>query len=287
MRQPIPRKIVFLACVLLFTALSVAMMPPALSALPNLSSDATTAPKLLSDPFLQAPSATSVQVVWFTEFEGIEHRVEYGDDLRSPSTAIAVTTQLSRTREDADSNVPGRTYTELTARPIWRHEATVAGLTAGKRLGYRVMSQTENGQQVQSDRFTLSPAPSPGQPLKILLTSDHQLKPLTPANLQKVEELLAEKGTGPLDAIFFAGDLVNVPDRASEWFDDAGGLAFFPGLQGHSTHLLEKEGSGQKGPDKTTTTTNYKGGQLIQHTPLFPIVVFQDFIGLYSDIETL
>ncbi|CCQ60429.1 hypothetical protein CWATWH0401_3766 [Crocosphaera watsonii WH 0401] len=26
---------------------------------------------------------------------------------------------------------------------------------------------------------------------------------------------------------FFAGDLVNIPDRASEWFDDKRGGAFF------------------------------------------------------------
>ena len=50
---------------------------------------------------------------------------------------------------------------------------------------------------------------------------------MTPANLQKVVETV-----GRVDAVFFAGDLVNIPDRASEWFDDARGLAFFPWLTG-------------------------------------------------------
>jgi len=44
--------------------------------------------------------------------------------------------------------------------------------------------------------------------LKILLTSDHQLKPMTAANLQKVVETVER-----VDAVFFVGDLVNVPDR--------------------------------------------------------------------------
>ncbi|MCK9903468.1 hypothetical protein CC117_26940 [Parafrankia colletiae] len=34
--------------------------------------------------------------------------------------------------------------------------------------------------------------------------------------------------------MFVAGDLVNVPGRASEWFDDTRGSAFFPVLQGNS-----------------------------------------------------
>ncbi|MEK8226907.1 hypothetical protein NKG05_13705 [Oerskovia sp. M15] len=49
----------------------------------------------------------------------------------------------------------------------------------------------------------------------------------TPANLQA-----AAKTLGDIDAVFLAGDLVNVPDRASEWFDDARGSAFFPSMQG-------------------------------------------------------
>ena len=47
------------------------------------------------------------------------------------------------------------------------------------------------------------------------------------ANLQKVVETI-----GKIDAVFFAGDLVNIPERASEWFDDKRGGAFFPCLQG-------------------------------------------------------
>ncbi|MEL6938715.1 MAG: metallophosphoesterase [Cyanobacteria bacterium J06598_1] len=229
---------------------------------------AATVPTLLTDPFLQRPTDSTVQVVWFTEFEGEQHTVEYGDD----QTAIAITTRLSRTREDSDSLVQDRAYPTLTDRPIWRHEATVTGLTPNVRVNYRVLSKTVDGQLAISDSFTLSATPTPDQSLTILLTSDHQLKPLAPANLQKVAEI-ADR----VDAVLFAGDLVNIPDRASEWFDNAEGLSFFPGLQGRTNHSLDKDG----------TTTRYTGGQLIQHAPLFPIIGNHEVMGRYSDSDSL
>ncbi len=237
-------------------------------------------PKLLSDPFLQLPTASTVQVVWFTEFKGIEHTVEYGDGM----SAIATTTQLSRTREDSDSSVQGRTYSALTARPIWRHEASITGLKPSERAAYRVQSKDADERLVTSDRFTLSAAPQTGQPLTILLTSDHQLKPLTPINLQKVGEI-ADR----VDAVFFAGDLVNVPDRASEWFDDERGLAFFPGLQGRADYVPKKDAQKDTGSDEASSApaARYTGAQLIQNAPLFPIIGNHEVMGRYSDSASL
>ncbi len=244
-------------------------------------------PTLLTDPFLQNPTPTSIQVIWFTEFEGTQHRVEYGDTLTAPAptftTVPATTTRLTRTAEDAASNTPttssqssgqssGQKISQLTPRPIWRHAATLTGLTPGQRLPYRVISQHPNGQSITSNPFTLAATPPPNQPLKILLTSDHQLMPLVPANLQKVAETI-----GQVDAVFFAGDLINHADRASEWFDDASGLAFFPNLQGTSQYNLEKAGK----------TTTYQGGELIQHAPLFPIIGNHEVMGRYSTTEPI
>lgn len=179
----------------------------------------TTASSLLSDPFLQLPTENSIRVVWFTDFEGSKHQVVSGQNLELVSKAT--TTKLSRVREDKNSKVTPA-FTETTERDIWRHEAEVTGLTPGKRVPYQVISFQEN-EEVKSDIFNLTANPSPGTPLKILLTSDHQLMPMTTANLQKVVETI-----GQVDAVFFAGDLVNIPDRASEWFDDNRGGAFFP-----------------------------------------------------------
>ena len=161
-------------------------------------------PQLLTDPFLQVPTETSVQVVWFTEFPGKEHWVNYGDGNALDDRAIATTTQLSRTREDQDSHIgtqtgDGTLYEQVTPRPIWRHEATISGLnptrsepgpdSATRGIPYSVTSTTKDGRSVTSDIFTLQPLPQAGTPINILLTSDHQLMPMTPANIQAVTQL--------------------------------------------------------------------------------------------------
>ncbi|MGF1524672.1 MAG: metallophosphoesterase [Leptolyngbyaceae cyanobacterium] len=234
---------------------------------------------MLTDPFLQYPTETSVRVVWFTEFEGSDHTVVYGTrptETLEPGNSrqvFAETRQLTRTREDQNSQLPnGETLESPAYRPVWRHEAEVTGLTPGQRVLYEVKSQREDGTILTSDTFSLAPAPPLGEPLKILLTSDHQQMPMTAANLQKVEEHI-----GQVDAVFLAGDLVNIPDRASEWFDDAEGGAFFPALQGRASYRLEKEGR----------TTTYEGGQIIQEAPLFPATGNHEVMGRFSEVVPL
>ena len=65
-----------------------------------------TSNSLLSDPFLQLPTANTVNVVWFTEFAGDKHWVEYGTQFKQQ--VLAKTTKLSRVREDKDSQIPTR-----------------------------------------------------------------------------------------------------------------------------------------------------------------------------------
>ncbi|BAY23165.1 metallophosphoesterase [Calothrix sp. NIES-2100] len=237
----------------------------------------TSAPQLLTDPFLQLPTETSVRVVWFTEFAGSQHLVNYGDNLALTSRASTI--KLSRTREDerclrratpthfANQTENGQVYQQTLWRDIWRHEAEVTGLTPGVRVNYRVTSVREDGETVSSDVFTLAPNPKPGTPLKILLTSDHQLKPMTAANLQKVVETV-----GRVDAVWFAGDLVNISDRASEWFDDNRGGAFFPALQGRANYTMNHDG----------VNTTYTGGQIIQHAPLFSCIGNHEVMGRFQ-----
>ena len=221
--------------------------------------------KLLTDPFLQLPTEDSVRVVWFTEFQGTRHWVNYGKGLEKSVNAFS--TRMTRMREDHKSRVKGD-FNKITERPIWRHEALVSGLPAGKRLPYRVVSVREDGQCARSDTFTLQAKPRPRTPLKILLTSDHQLKPMTTANLQKVEEII-----GRVDAIFLAGDLVHVPDRASEWFDDERGSSFFPALQGKGHFVLKNE----------EIITEYRGGQIIQFAPLYTACGNHEVMGRYKN----
>lgn len=216
--------------------------------------------RFLSDPFLQIPTTNSVNVVWFTNFKGQHHQLQYGDGL----SADASTTKMSKMFEDADSSQPGQDYSTLTQRIVYRHEAIATGLTAGKRVNYSVTSTTDAGQRLTSAIFTLAPLPVKNQPLKILLTSDLQSKTNSPANYQKVVETI-----GQPDAVFFAGDLVNIVDRASEWFDqiEDGAPPFFPTLQGRYQQLK---------PDSL-----YNGGEILQHSPLFATIGNHEVMGRF------
>ncbi|MGF1569607.1 MAG: metallophosphoesterase family protein [Nodosilinea sp.] len=268
---------------LVLSALLIIVLEPRVSSLfpqPRQEPVSTVPGQLLTDPFLQYPTADSVRVVWFTEFEGQDHRVSWGLPGAEPEAALinqvaATTTQLSRTREDEKSHLSHPDFQELkrtVRRPIWRHEGVVAGLTPGQRVPYRVSSTQTDGAVIESREFTLAAAPAPGQPLNILLTSDHQNMPMTAANLQKVQETL-----GQVDAVFLAGDLVNIPDRASEWFDDSRGAGFFPCLQGRTRYPLERNGR----------TVDYYGGELIQHAPLFPAVGNHEVMGRFASTAPL
>ena len=268
-KRAISRSLLIAAVCLVFIALAPIVV--LLTRQPTM----TSAPQLLTDPFLQLPTETSVRVLWFTEFEGSRHSVAYGQGLSR--SAIARTTKLSRTREDQLSKVgeqieEGQIYKQPTMRDIWRHEAEVTDLSPGDRVPYRVTSVQDDGQSVSSRQFTLTPTPTPQTPLKILLTSDHQLMPMTAANIQKVAQ-----SVGKVDAIFFAGDLVNVPDRASEWFDDNRGGAFFPTLQGRANYKLDKDG----------VKASYTGGALLQYAPLFTATGNHEVMGRFDKVSNL
>jgi hypothetical protein len=96
--------------------------------------------------------------------------------------------------------------------------------------------------------------------------------PMAAANVQRAAET-----AGRFDAVFFAGDLVNVPDRASEWFDDNRGASFFPILQGNAAVRLSHDLGGAW----------YRGGEIIQHAPIFPVVGNHDVMGRFSMINSL
>jgi hypothetical protein len=224
--------------------------------------------QLLTQPFLQLPTPNSIRVVWFTEFVGSRHFVCYGEKLEK--IVVATTRKLKRMREDERSKI----YPNVTGvidRPIWRQEAEITDLQPGEKVPYRVTSD-DGEESISSAVYHLTPTPQPATPLKILLTSDHQLMPMTSANLQKVVETI-----GLPDAVFHAGDLVNVADRASEWFDDSRGGAFFPSLQGCASYSLEKNGM----------QTLYLGGEIIQNAPLFPAIGNHEVMGRLSLTQNL
>ena len=97
--------------------------------------------------------------------------------------------------------------------------------------------------------------------MRLLITSDHQAKPHTAANME-----LAAATVGPVDAVIMPGDLVNSPDRAADWFgphpsagDDAEIRQFLPIMQGRAR----------------STAANgraYRGAPLVQNVPLYPAI---------------
>lgn len=244
-------------------------------------------PLVLSDPYLQLPGPGQVHVAWATTTRPAASavlvgdavagltaedaaRAVHGEDVPGVRAVPAQPTRLTRTAEDADSDLPAALRLPREAgivpREVWRLEGCVTGLAAGRREPYRVVSvfgpdgeapgaSDAVGHLWLSEVFTLAPAPAHGAAQRILLTSDHQAEPNTPANLQ-----LAAATLGSLDAIFLAGDMVNRPDRASEWFDGAGGAAFFATMQGRAART-DSAGLG-----------TWRGAPLLQHLPLFPAI---------------
>ncbi|HEX8628074.1 MAG TPA: metallophosphoesterase, partial [Catenuloplanes sp.] len=76
-----------------------------------------------------------------------------------------------------------------------------------------------------------------------------------------------------LDGVLLAGDLVNVPDRASDWFDSAAGPAFFATMTGRAHGQVAGH--------------TWRGAPLLQHTPLFPVIGNHEVMGRWSDTATL
>jgi hypothetical protein len=242
---------------------------------------------LLCEPYLLDPQAGSVHVVWHTEEPGRGQVVLTGPAVAGMTRQEAVdaatgrhddgdgwwrfeasTTRLLRTREDAESQVPGRTYPTVTYRPVHRHLATVTGLAPGRTL-YRVVSIDQRDHATVTAAYSLAPAAAPGTPVRLLLTSDHQLRPMALANLEKV----AETAGYELDGVLGAGDLVNVPDRASDWFDTASGTAFFAAMTGRGAGTIAGRG--------------YRGAPILPHTPIFPAIGNHEVMGRWSETDSL
>jgi hypothetical protein len=241
------------------------------------STDPVGALELLTDPFLQMPGHNSVEVAWFTEFAGGSHHVLVGERVgelseselrdsvdrgRAPGIRVfaAETTQLSRVAEDPGSQLPvgEKPAAGIEARPVFRHAATVTNIPRdGSRQPYRVVS-VDGDQIAASGTFGLRGALKPGKGAVIMLTSDHQAMVNTPANIELAARTITEE-LGRIDAVFFPGDLVNIPDRASEWFDDQRGSAFFPVLQGNG---------GREARDGNV----YRGAEIIQNAPVYPAI---------------
>lgn len=228
---------------------------------------------ILTDPMLTGPTQDGVTVVWYSEVAAAHHEVVFGDEL--DQKVAANTTQLSQMFEDESSQIVGRAVPEpadgdlVAERKIYRHSAQVSGLTPGQRVPYYAVTKV-GSVEFRSEVFTLQSLPGPDDPVKILLTSDQQNRAMSPANFQKVVETV-----GRVDAVFFAGDFVDTPNRASEWFDrdDESRPAYFPSMQGNFRRLFPEH--------------PYAGGEILQHAPVFGTIGNHESPGRLNRNETL
>ena len=232
--------------------------PPVPVALPTALFSAYA--QILSEPMLQNPGLADVRVVWFSELSTGRHTVRIGPTF--DTEYVATTTRMSKMMEDSSSQVFQKITSNLTTpqmRAVFRHEARITGLVAGKRVPYVAISEV-GGQLARSGQYTLQPLPAPGQGVRILLSSDQQNNAMAAANYQKVMEVVG----GPLDAVLFPGDFVNSGNRASEWFDrvGGGGNANFPG---NPSYFQSLQGTMQR----WNPGSPYKGGEILQHAPLY------------------
>lgn len=218
--------------------------------------------ELLTDPYLQHPTDDSVLVEWYTEYKGEDNCVELfenGTD-NEPSRIIkASTVKLSRIRGGKNN----KNFDDSSVKAdIYKHKAVIDNLPEyhgkeAERVLYRVISDG-----AVSDIYSLSAIPQPGTELKILLTSDLQMKDMCAANFEMVE-----KEIGRIDAVFVNGDCVDVTDRAYDWFYSDN--SFFRVLQGKANHK--------------TGNRRYKGGSIIQSAPVYVSVGNHDVMGIYDE----
>ena len=223
---------------------------------------------LLSEPFLQLPEQNSVHVVWFTEGEEApaENKVllyENGADQAATREVEAVTTKMSQLR---GGNTGATCNDASIKRNIWRHEAVIDSLPeyhgqTEEKVPYSVVSD-----EAKSEIYTLQAQAQEGTPMKILLTSDIQTKNMCAANIQKVYETV-----GPVDAILANGDIVDVADRAYDWFD--ADSSFFRVMQGTT--------------DRTINGQTYTGAPLMQNAPTYASIGNHEVMGRYSDSTPL
>lgn len=225
--------------------------------------------RILSEPLLQNPGPDSVRVVWFSEFETGRHSVRVGENLQREF--VATTSRMTHMLEDAGSQVfqlVTGTWTTPRERRVFRHEAVVTGLPPGERVPYVAVTEVQV-QSWRSGRYTLRSLPRANQGLRILLTSDHQNNAMCSANMQKMAEAV-----GIVDAVLFPGDFVSQPNRASEWFDRAGGGGN-ANLVGNPSFFQSLQGTARR----WNPGSPYTGAAVLQHAPLYGCLGNHEYPG--------
>lgn len=228
--------------------------------------------ELLTDPYIIWTGESRLLVSWVTEFQGDESYVLLGDapalDGATPpvpsKASVAVlradTVPVEALAEDAESetrrsDLKPNENRGLVERPVWRH----TGMLPVDASGFYKVVTINGGIPISSRPFRIWEPPACGEGVNLLLTSDHQVSPLAAAGMTVAAQ------QGPFDAVLMAGDLVSMPNRGTDWFDNVNGSSFFPVMQGLGAARLGE--------------TLWTGGEILQQTPLIAVPGNHEFSG--------
>jgi len=220
----------------------------------------------MMEPMLQNPTDTSVVVCWYTESEDSDSELLLYEEVGAmePTRRIAATTKkLSRLRGGKTKDTCDNQNIDAG---IYRHVAVADNLPEyhgknSERVKYKVRSGEE-----YSNAYTLAAKPSKGTELKILLTSDLQIKDMCAANIEKAHGV-----EGYFDAVWVDGDIVDVIDRAYDWF--YADNAFYRVMTGTASDEI----NGQV----------YEGAPILQTTPIYTSIGNHDVMGVYDNRRDL
>lgn len=144
-------------------------------------------------PFLQYGTETGMSVVWQTTAEA-KSRVQWGED-----------------------NTCGQALAATSNGTI--HTARIENLQTDTQYFYRVVSETEDGQVLESDPSTFQTAAGRGKPISFAVIGDTQKNP-------KVAGAIAELAWAQRPHfVMLAGDLVDQGKKDSDWREE-----FFPSM---------------------------------------------------------
>lgn len=172
-------------------------------------------------------------VTWlrFRVLESVGHNIGLAEiEARAPADS-GRSTGSGTSRKFTATGPNGTWYSKLGS---YLHEVAITDLTPNSRYAYRVKS---NG--THTSEYTFKTAPPSGSPISFLAISDAQMKPDLPMTVEAIGKLVQP------DLIIFSGDLIDEPDRVTDWH--GGTRSFFDVF------------TGRQG-----------GVPLLQNVPLFP-----------------
>jgi len=153
--------------------------------------------RITGGPYLQAPTETSMTIMWTTSQESVSW-VEYGEDLNLKAYGT------ERGLIDANQKI---------------HRVTISGLEPGESVPYRVVSRkirnffpynVEYGNTVTSDSYSFTTLDTSSETASFLVINDlHEHYDLWPGILADIDE-------NPVDFIIFNGDYFNDLNHESQ-----------------------------------------------------------------------